>query len=96
LAAPAVVLDDAREDGAVSADGQVLGSYVHGLFDEPAALATLLHWAGLDGAETVDLAALREASLERLADTVEAHLDTRALLALLEEPMLKESGSCIA
>ena len=86
LAAPAVTLDDTRGDGATSADGQVLGSYVHGLFDEPAALAALLGWAGLDGAETVDLAVLREASLERLADAVEAHLDTRALLALLEEP----------
>jgi len=88
LASPAIALDDARGDGAVSAEGQVLGSYVHGLFDEPAALAALLHWAGLDATETIDLAALREASLERLADAVEAHLDTRALLALLEEPAI--------
>jgi adenosylcobyric acid synthase len=85
LDSPATTLDDARSDGAISADGQVLGSYVHGLFDEPAALAALLDWAGLDGAEAVDLAALREASLERLADAIEAHLDTRTLLALLEE-----------
>jgi len=85
LVSPAVTLDDACSDGTVSADGQVLGSYVHGLFDEPAALVALLHWAGLEAAEPVDLAALREASLERLADAVEAHLDTHVLLALLEE-----------
>ena len=41
---------------------------------------------GCDAGETIDLAALREASLERLADAVEAHLDTNALLALLGEP----------
>lgn len=86
LASPVIRLDDGRCDGALSADGQVLGSYVHGLFDEPAAMAALLRWAGLQTDETIDLAALREASLERLADAVETHLDTQALLALLGEP----------
>ena len=85
LASPAVVLDGACVDGAVSEDGQIFGSYLHGLFDEPAALNALLGWAGLDASETVDLAALREVSLERLADAVDAHLDTRALLNLLEQ-----------
>jgi cobyric acid synthase len=31
-----------RPDGAVSDDGQILGTYVHGLFDAPAALSALL------------------------------------------------------
>jgi adenosylcobyric acid synthase len=67
-----------RPDGACSADGQILGTYVHGLFDEPAAQAALLRWAGWQGAQAVDLNALREASLERLADEVEAQLDMEA------------------
>jgi adenosylcobyric acid synthase len=68
-----------RPDGALSADGQVLGSYVHGLFDDPQAQAALLRWAGLRDAAAVDLAALREASLDRLADVLEEHLDADAL-----------------
>jgi adenosylcobyric acid synthase len=86
LASPAIGLDDGCSDGALSPDRQLLGTYLHGVFDDPAALHALLGWAGLDAADTVDLAALREASLERLADAVEAHLDTHALLALLRAP----------
>jgi adenosylcobyric acid synthase len=77
------VLDDGRADGAVSADGQILGTYLHGLFDEPAALDALLRWAGLEAPESIDVRALREASLERLADAVQAHLDVPRLEALL-------------
>jgi adenosylcobyric acid synthase len=76
-------LDDGRRDGAISADGQVLGSYLHGLFDAPLALQALLRWAGLRDAETIDMGALREASIDRLADAVENHLDTAALDRLL-------------
>jgi adenosylcobyric acid synthase len=79
LDAPVCMLDDGRPDGAQSADGQVLGSYLHGLFDEPSALVALLHWAGLRDAVPVDMHALREASIERLADAVEEHLDTTLL-----------------
>jgi adenosylcobyric acid synthase len=80
LARPAVQLADGRVDGAVSADGQILATYVHGLFDAPQALSALLRWAGLDQVQSVDLGALREASLERLADTLEACLDLNTLL----------------
>ena len=76
-------LDDGRPDGARSTDGRVIGSYLHGLFDEPEALAALLRWAGLRDAVTLDVHALREASIERLADAVERHLDTRTLEQLL-------------
>jgi len=83
LDTPVCVLDDGRNDGAQSVDGQVLGSYLHGLFDEPSALAALLHWSGLREAMPVDMHALREAGIERLADAVEQHLDTAMLSRLL-------------
>ncbi|WP_071334838.1 cobyric acid synthase [Burkholderia contaminans] len=87
LASPALALaadaaqDGTRPDGAVSDDGQILATYVHGLFDSPDACAALLAWAGLDGAERIDYPALREASLERLADSFANHLDLDALYA---------------
>ncbi len=68
-----------RPDGAISDDGQILGSYVHGLFDAPEALAALLGWAGAKALQRVDLAARREADLDRLADAVETYLDLAAL-----------------
>lgn len=82
LAMPAVRLDDGRSDGALSADGQVMATYLHGLFEAPAACAALLSWAGLREARQVDYHARRERDIERLADLVEAHLDTRLLRAL--------------
>ncbi len=66
LARPAFHFDG-RAEGAISADGQVLGSYLHGMFDAPQACAALLRWAGLDSLHMVDTAQLREASLERIA-----------------------------
>jgi adenosylcobyric acid synthase len=67
LERPAFYLGE-RPEGARSADDQILGTYLHGLFDAPQALAALLQWAGLAGAAPVDLAQLREHSLDRIAD----------------------------
>ncbi|MEK0362785.1 cobyric acid synthase [Pseudomonas sp. CBC3] len=78
----AVQLDDGRMDGAISEDGQVLGTYLHGLFESATACEALLRWAGLEDAQRVDYHALRESDIERLADLVEAHLDTRFLREL--------------
>ena len=82
LEQPAVLLDDGRRDGACSADGQILATYLHGLFESPAACSALLRWAGLEAVQEVDYHALRERDIERLADLVERHLDTAALLTL--------------
>ena len=85
LQRPLVQLDDGHADGAMSSDGQVLGTYCHGVFDAPAALTALLHWAGCADAETVDFAVRREADLNRLADAVEQHLDWNKIDAILEQ-----------
>lgn len=80
---PVVLFDAGGTDGAVSADGQILGTYLHGVFESSDACLELLRWAGLAGAQLVDYAALRESAIERLADTVDAHLDMVALTRLL-------------
>jgi adenosylcobyric acid synthase len=74
---------DGTTDGAISGDNQVLGSYLHGLFDRPEAAGALLRWAGLAGAEGLDYAALREQEIDRLADMMEAQLDMGRLLGLV-------------
>lgn len=82
LVRAAVQLDDGRRDGAQSEDGQVLGTYLHGLFEAPAACSALLRWAGLEDVQEVDYHGLRERDIERLADLVERHLDTALLRSL--------------
>ncbi len=85
---PAVHLGG-RTDGAISADDRILATYVHGLFDEPAALSALLAWASPAAAASfghLDLAQRREADIDRLADTLERHLDWRRLAAWLPAP----------
>ncbi len=82
LEAPAVFFDDGCGDGALSADGQVLGTYLHGLFESCAACDALLRWAGLREVHSPDYPALRERDIERLADLVESHLDTARLRRL--------------
>lgn len=84
LSKAAVLLEDGRRDGAQSDDGQILGTYLHGLFETPAACSALLRWAGLDDVQEVDYHALRERDIERLADLVEHHLDTELLRKLCE------------
>ena len=74
LQRPAVHLAG-RTDGAISADGHILGTYLHGLFDHPAACDALLAWAGLDAPLTPDYRALREQHIDRLADALEQHLN---------------------
>jgi adenosylcobyric acid synthase len=78
LERPAALVDD-RTEGAISSDGRILATYVHGIFDSAAACDALLAWAGLRKSGAIDLAAAREASLERLADCVQAELAMSAL-----------------
>ena len=87
LSRPLVRLDE-RDDGALSADGQVAGSYLHGLFEHHEARDALLRWAGLETTAAPDYRVLRDQSIERLADTLEQHLPASAL-----EPLIKRSSA---
>jgi adenosylcobyric acid synthase len=78
LARPAACLGG-QPEGAISADGQILASYCHGLFDTPQALSALLEWAGHKPAATFDPNERRERDLDRLADAVEQNLDLERL-----------------
>ena len=72
---PALHLSDGRQGGVLSHDGQILGAYLHGLFDAAPARDALLRWAGLAVRETPDYRKLREDGINRLADAIAEHLD---------------------
>jgi adenosylcobyric acid synthase len=85
LANPLVYVET-HDDGAQSEDGNVLGTYLHGIFESTGACNVLLTWAGLTSPQTPDYARLREAGIDRLANAVETHLDMKTLLQLLGDP----------
>ncbi|MXQ13915.1 cobyric acid synthase [Microvirga makkahensis] len=74
-------LDAGRLDGAVSADGRVAGTYVHGLFTDD---RQRKRWLERLGAESSGLAyeALVDDILDRFADHLEAYLDCDRLFAI--------------
>jgi adenosylcobyric acid synthase len=72
---------DGQPEGAVSADGRVHGSYLHGLFASDGFRKAFL--AQLDIAATDQPYRIRvEQALDALADHIEAHLDVEGILAL--------------
>ncbi|MDD4915612.1 MAG: cobyric acid synthase [Methylococcales bacterium] len=83
LARPLLMLDGGN-DGAVSADDQVAGGYLHGLFDLPTACDALLNWAGYQPRQAVDLRDMREAGINQLADMLDSHFNFPQLYAGLE------------
>ncbi len=78
---PAVRLEHGN-DGAVSADNNILGTYFHGLFDHEDACSSLLAWAGLEKPEGLDYRRRRESDIDRLADALERHLDLSQILEI--------------
>jgi adenosylcobyric acid synthase len=78
---PLLQLDDGRLDGAISADGRVAGSYLHGFFSGDAQRAA---WLARLGAPASWLAyeELIEQTLDALAAHLAAHLDVDKLLSL--------------
>ena len=78
---PFAQLADGSPEGAVSADGRVIGTYVHGLFaDDRQRAAWLARFAR--GSATIAYDELIERTLDALAAHLAAHLDLDRLLTL--------------
>jgi adenosylcobyric acid synthase len=71
---------DGRTDGAVSPDGQVIGTYLHGLFASDAFRKVFLERLGVRA--SVAYQTRVEAALDGLADHLADHLDVDGLLAI--------------
>lgn len=93
VAAFAGLVSDGRahSDGAVSKDGLVWGTYLHGLFDSDGfrgALINLLRERrGLDTASVTDFEALKEASIVKLAAGVKEAVDCEKLMEIIGLPL---------
>jgi adenosylcobyric acid synthase len=66
-------------EGCVSPDGRVLGTYLHGFLDNDAARAGLYRWLGQKTVRPIDYQAFKERQYDRLADHLERHLRVEPL-----------------
>ncbi len=80
-AQPFAALADGAVDGAISPDGLVIGSYLHGLFASADLRHALLARIGLGGGGR-DYAADVDAALDAIAAELAAHADLDGLLAI--------------
>lgn len=74
-----------RQDGFISDDNQIAGTYLHGLFDNPEAAQTILNWASDRTLQSppFDLDTHREEQLNWLADVCEQYLDMKQITAII-------------
>ena len=80
-ARPFAQLSDGTLEGAMTPDGRVVGTYIHGLFaDDRQRAAWLARFAA--GAPTIAYEALIDATLDRLAAHLEANVNIERLLTL--------------
>jgi adenosylcobyric acid synthase len=78
---PFARLSDGSPEGAVSPDGRVVGTYIHGLFaDDRQRSAWLRRFAA--GGAAISYDGLIDETLDRLAAHLEAHIDIDRLLSL--------------
>jgi adenosylcobyric acid synthase len=78
---PFACLSGGASEGAVSADGRVLGTYIHGLFHSDSQRAAWLARLRA-GPPAIAHDALVESTLDRLAAHVAAHIDVERILSL--------------
>jgi adenosylcobyric acid synthase len=87
---PLLHFADGRNEGAVDGSGRIAGCYVHGLFSDDRQRD---HWLRRVARQPSALAyeADVEATLDRLADHIERHIDCTGLLELSRTPDLRET-----
>lgn len=77
------ILSDSGNDGAVSADGQIFGTYWHGLFEENESLDTLLNWVSTEPRQEFNYHDYRQQQIERLASAIEQNLNIKQIMQML-------------
>jgi adenosylcobyric acid synthase len=73
------------EDGCVFGDSKIMGTYIHGLFDNPGILKFWLNHIGLNGIEVSDVGGIkaRNQEYDLLAELFEEHVDVESIVKLV-------------
>ncbi|MCK4494321.1 MAG: cobyric acid synthase [Methylococcales bacterium] len=74
-----------KNEGAISDDNLIIGTYLHGLFDLKGACDALLTWAGNETTNAIDYAIVREKNINIMTDTVEHYFNFEQLEKALEK-----------
>ncbi|MCK5820133.1 MAG: hypothetical protein KAH18_13055, partial [Psychromonas sp.] len=53
----------------------VFGTYLHGIFDQGESFQAIMSWAGLKEIKEINMNAIQEESIERIASAIEDSLD---------------------
>lgn len=75
----AIRLESGTLDGAISDCNQVFGTYLHGIFDTPAALDDIALWLGVDEVTHIDHKQNQQKAIDQIADAIEHHIDLAKL-----------------
>ncbi|MCK5925466.1 MAG: cobyric acid synthase [Methylococcales bacterium] len=68
-----------KDEGVISDDNLIIGTYLHGLFDSKNACDALLKWAGLTTSAAIDYQSLREKNIDVITDTLEQYFNFKQL-----------------
>ena len=73
------------EDGCVSDDARLMGTYIHGMFDNPAILRFWLKHIGLNNIDVSSIGGIeaRDKEYDLLAEHFETHINVEGIVKLI-------------
>ena len=74
-----------EKQGLLTADNQIAGCYLHGIFDTPEALQLIMHWVGSDVGESISINELENIAINRISDACQQYLDMDKVDKLLSD-----------
>ncbi len=74
-----IALDNGQSDGLVSDCNHILGTYLHGIFDEFDTTRLICDWAGAEDIQMYDHVASKHHAIDRIADAIESHMDLKKI-----------------
>ena len=69
-----VLLSNGKVDGAVSSCNQIMGTYLHGLFESPQVTSLICEWVNQSTVESVDFEFIKDNAINTIADAIEEHM----------------------
>ncbi len=83
-ATPFMTFND-KEHGLLTADEQVAGCYIHGLFNDLDALKLIMRWAGSDVGDSLSVDELENIAINRISDACQQYIDMEKLNNLVSD-----------